>query len=374
MRTRTECTVAILWALIGFWVCVSILARVQIVLYPDTFSGHVYVDEDGHRYTYDRVVVAPPRASRGDASSAPMKRLRANGVEFDAVCFGGGSLQTVAYLTEISALERRIGGSLHTAVRAFAGSSAGALIAIACAAGMSSLDLGECMVDMSEALFAPSIATMWRKYGLDDGTGMDTMLSEKFGQFGIDLDQTIGAFQERYRALLYIYAVDASKRTGVFMPTHCSLRDAIHCSTAIPGIYCPCWFENRLYLDGSFLNCTLPSTLPATHKWLWMRVLSSADGPAFTRDGTIEAYMGTVLSVVRAPADMHMGDAPHVFACDVPADERVPFIVPRMQKSVMRAVRTAAHIRLPSILFTCEVANPEQPEQSEQSETTPARA
>ena len=39
---------------LSFVAAVLILERIDIVLYPDVFPGRTYVDEDGHRYTYEK--------------------------------------------------------------------------------------------------------------------------------------------------------------------------------------------------------------------------------------------------------------------------------------------------------------------------------
>jgi hypothetical protein len=270
--------------------------------------------------------------------------LTADGFEFDAICFGGGSLQTVAYLAELEALELAVGDApVSTAIRHFAGSSAGALYAIACACGMRSRDLRDGIAELC-TIFSPSITCLWRTYGLDDCTQMDRVLMALLKRHGVDINTSIGAIEATYDVSLSIFAIDSETKRGVFMPPACTLKQAFKCSAAIPIVFSPQYYANRMYLDGSFGNCWIPQTLPASHRWLWLRVQQHSPPPPPTQPAppppprlSIEYYAMLVLDVARAPADIAL-EVDHVRQCKIAVDPRVPYIIPRMDPATMRRI------------------------------------
>lgn len=279
-----------------------------------------------------------------------MQRLTADGFEFDAVCFGGGSLQTVAYLAELEALERTVGDApVSTVIRHFAGSSAGALYAIACACGMRSRDLRDGIAELC-TIFSPSITCLWRTYGLDDCAQMDRILMALLKRHGVDINTSIGDVEAKYGVSLSIFAIDSETKRGVFMPSTCTLKQAFKCSAAIPVVFSPQYYAGRMYLDGSFGNCWIPQTLPASHRWLWLRVQQSgsersppprvaAPSPhrRFGCNLSVEQYAMLVLDIARAPADIAL-EVEHVRQCKIAVDPRVPYIIPRMDPAVMRRI------------------------------------
>lgn len=269
--------------------------------------------------------------------------MLADGFEFDAICFGGGSLQTVAYLAELEALERALGDApVNTVIRHFAGSSAGALYAIACACGMRSRDLRDGIFELC-TIFTPSITCLWHTYGLDDCVQMDRILTALLKTHGVDIDMSIEAVEDMYGVSLSIYAIDSETKHGVFMPRTCSLKQAFKCSAAIPVVFSPQYYDDRLYLDGSFGNCWIPHTLSATHRWIWFRVRTNDDtslSPSTLTPGrctSFEQYILRVLGVVRGPADIAV-DVEHVRQFKIAVDPRVPYVIPRMDPVVMRRV------------------------------------
>lgn len=273
------------------------------------------------------------------------ERICADGHPFDGICFGGGSLQTFCYLKEISAIERVIEARLNTHIKHFAGSSAGCLFAISIAAGLTSHVIAETMVPVMDSLFKPSLANIWRHMGLDDASCMEAALRKAMKNHDIDMDMTISQFEEKHSIHLYLYAVDAEIQTGMFMPGHCTLMQAFRCSSAIPLLYVPYWFEDKLYIDGSFLNCYIPHILPADMNWYWMRVQQVIPQPPHTiehvftpRNASMEKYIEIVLGVVRSPAEVVIEMPDTVCVRNIAADARVPFLIPRMNKASFDAM------------------------------------
>jgi len=289
--------------------------------------------------------------------------ITADGFIFDAICFGGGSLQTACYIAEMAALERAINGPVSTRVKHFAGSSAGVMFAIGFAAGGTALDGGDLIERMAPHMFAPNIATLWHAHALDDGTLLEKSLREHMlGTLGVDMDQPIKAFEETHGVTLDVYAVDAGQRRGMCMPKHATLMQAFRCSAAIPLIFPPAFFEDRLYMDGAFGNCWIPHTLNRCHRWLWLRAQQPAPGSSdslFTPDmfkdyKGFEAYMSVIISVVRAPADVVVDMPTNMRAFDITPDACVPFLVPRMSAVAVREMRRRSCMLPGTITFRVE--------------------
>ena len=50
----------VLVSLIGLFLTIAILRRIDVQLYPDMFRNHTFIDESGHRYKYERIIVSNP--------------------------------------------------------------------------------------------------------------------------------------------------------------------------------------------------------------------------------------------------------------------------------------------------------------------------
>lgn len=265
----------------------------------------------------------------------------ANGVEFDAICFDGGSLQTASYIGEIRALELALGDrALNSHFKSFSGVSAGALFAISCACGLRAKDVAECTEEISDAGFQPSLISFWTRLGLDNGDRMYRAVARTLALRGVSFNQTISEFEALYGVQLRIYSVDAITCKGVFMPGHCMLEAAFRCTSAIPFVFTPQFFEGRVHMDGIFGMRWLPGMLPSDQKWLWLRVKGMGQDmvPALDpKSMCIETLLCVILRVIRASAIAH-ADESHVHIVDLDFNARLPYIIPRHSRSIVRAV------------------------------------
>lgn len=269
--------------------------------------------------------------------------LSSDGDQFDAICFGGGSLQAVSFFPEVHAIERTIGGRLNTVVKHFAGISVGSIFAIVLGSGATSVDFGDQVERIIDGAFKCNIHTMWKTCGMDDGTALERNLVEVLYNLGIDAQMTIGEYEKHYAVTLSIIAFDAYAVETIVMPPHATLIQGIRCSSAIPFIFSPYFFEDKLYLDGAFGNYRVPSILDTSRKWLWLRLNSTLTKPVSTQRPAYEDLVTIVLLAIRRPGDV-APKCDHVMERCIPPDSRVPTTLLNIDQATMRRVRSDAFI------------------------------
>lgn len=150
------------------------------------------------------------------------------------LAMSSGFFSFFAHTGMLSALVAR---DLHPAH--LAGSSAGALVGGAYAAGLSPAELGDVLARLERAQFwDPSVGA-----GLLAGRKFDRMLREIL---------PVAAF-EATRLPIKISAFDIfARKTAVL--ARGDLADAIRASCAVPAMFHPVWIERRPYWDGGILD------------------------------------------------------------------------------------------------------------------------
>lgn len=267
-----------------------------------------------------------------------------DGFEFDAICVGGGSLQTIAFLPEIISMHNALNGQpINTRIKRFVGCSAGNIFAIAMAAGLPLDQLISLLEGISrQNLFKPSLMGLWTSMGMDDGEALCHALLSEFATRGINLDMPISEFNAKHGVELDMFTVDGFSARGTFVPRHATLLQGIRCSGAIPFVYAPYFFDDTLYFDGEVAYAALKASLDTHTNWLELRVdTQAATANPRASCAHLQLNWGSYLRFVRAafsvvcPACTAMK---HIFVCLCRPDERIPAIIPRVSPHLIKSI------------------------------------
>lgn len=226
--------------------------------------------------------------------------LHCDGHAFDALFMYGGSLQIVSYIRELVELEQTTGAPISTNVHSFAGSSAGAIVALQLAAGTSTAVLKDLWVNMLE-VHKPRITTLWSHQGLDDGAMLERCMRAMFEQLNVDLDVQIQAFEKDKCVSLDILVFDLAAQRVLPVPKSATLWEALRATTCIPLIFTPARIDGRVYIDALVRTRDQPDALDASKRWLLMNVAMVLTNSVDMQDASFQstsAYASAVLATL----------------------------------------------------------------------------
>lgn len=142
-----------------------------------------------------------------------------------------------SFFAHTGMLDALVGGGLRPQM--VAGSSAGALVGGAYAAGLDAHLLAERLVRLRREEF-------W-----DPSPGAGLLAGKKFDQLLRDMLPTTE--MRACRLPIKISAFDIARRTTAVLDDH-DLAHAIRASCAVPALFHPVWIERRAYWDGGILD------------------------------------------------------------------------------------------------------------------------
>jgi len=144
--------------------------------------------------------------------------------------------------------------------RAFGGVSAGALVAFALALGVTPDELAYLVLNirLENLEFQPDVYRLIEELGFDSGSKLLSILSEILrGRLGVD-DVTFAELWARRSVDLEVQSVDLSRGELVTFSRatepDMSVLLALRMSTAVPFLFTPVSWRDRLYVDGGLLT------------------------------------------------------------------------------------------------------------------------
>ncbi|HEX2147286.1 MAG TPA: patatin-like phospholipase family protein [Pseudorhizobium sp.] len=167
-----------------------------------------------------------------------------------AVAFGGGGARGLSHICVIEALDE-----LGIRPVAIAGSSIGAIMGAAMAAGMSGREIH----DYTLETVGPRGTLTNKLWSLGPASMRDTLGGFRFGQFNLELVLRAllpAAIPDDFESLeipLKVMATDYYGQAEVVLETG-NLATAIAASAALPGIFMPVRINGRIMIDGGVFN------------------------------------------------------------------------------------------------------------------------
>ncbi|OLP58747.1 Patatin [Xaviernesmea oryzae] len=242
-----------------------------------------------------------PRPAEGVNSPAPRIGL----------AFGGGGARGLAHIHVIEALD-------EMGIKPFiiAGSSIGAIMGAAMAAGMRGAEIREVAL-ATVGRRADVIARLWRLRP----TSFAEMMSGTFGLGPYSLERVLEGFlpetiPRRFEDLaipLIVVATDYYAQTEIGL-TKGDLRQAIAASAAIPGVFQPVRVEGRVMIDGGIVNpVPFDQLTDKAEIVIGVDVVGGPEGDGTTVPGRMDVMFGATQLMMQAIIGMKSRAAPPTF-------------------------------------------------------------
>lgn len=174
-------------------------------------------------------------------------------MHFRSVCLSGGGVTGVVHVGMLQRLEdENLLGGLDTIVA----TSAGAIVSILYAIGMSPTDIFNALatLDWSKALRFTGLDTFLTEMGLDDGAYFMAHMIDVLMARGVDPRVTFANFFKTYKKRLIITGTNTSAHEPVYFSPESTpdmrVLDAVRISMGIPFLFTAVRKGDDVYVDG----------------------------------------------------------------------------------------------------------------------------
>lgn len=179
---------------------------------------------------------------------------------FHSLVLAGGGPMAISFIGCVEYLEHTcmLGG-----IRTFVGCSAGSLLGLLLALGMSAKDVRRFLTDTlrregCHTIDVEQALNFLSTWGLDDGARVTRVLSETMTTITGRPDMTFLELAKHTGRDLVVCVSNLSTQEHEFMcvdrTPNMSVLKAVRMSTAIPILFTPVWHEGSLYVDGGIYN------------------------------------------------------------------------------------------------------------------------
>lgn len=187
---------------------------------------------------------------------------------------GGAGLKINCYLGVLRALERACAARgtswtdhVRDNVETLIGSSAGAIMALVLALGITADEIAVIVQPISEArriVPNPDLGVLWSRYGLERGEFARAIIAQILSLRGLSVDITLARMHALTRRHFACTGTNVNTGLNVIFDhtSHPDLRvvDAVFISMCVPIIFAPVQLGDDLYVDGA-----LTDNLPCLH-------------------------------------------------------------------------------------------------------------
>ena len=182
------------------------------------------------------------------------------------ICFGGCGTRSVFYYGMFETLAKRPEyDEFRHQLRGCAGSSSGAMMALAVAVGADFNELCSILSDFGAqhktAIPSLSVQTLFDAYGLDEGEVLQGLIDRFIEALGLARNTTFQSLTRLAKKDLRICATNLHTRSPFYFSVETSptltLRDALFMSMTLPFIFRPQRYMGELYVDGG-MTCNVP--------------------------------------------------------------------------------------------------------------------
>jgi NTE family protein len=175
---------------------------------------------------------------------------------YNTIVLSGGGIRGLVHLGVLKYLEKK---DILQSITTFVGTSVGALISALYLIGFTIDELYEfvCSIDMTDHINLNPIELL-SNYGLDNGNGMHNILIKMFENKHINTKITLLELFNLTHKTLVLTTVCVNTRSLIYL-SHTSypnleLITAIQMTTAIPFLFKPILYHDKLYCDGGIID------------------------------------------------------------------------------------------------------------------------
>ena len=179
---------------------------------------------------------------------------------YDTLVFSGGGPAAIAFVGSVKYLEHI--GSMDS-VRTFVGTSAGAIMALLCAIGMTSDEVRAWLLHhvcsgQLASFDADGILEFAERLGIDDGENVTGCIRATLTERGFSADPTFLQFAKSTGKHLVVCASNLTEARHAYFSVDnepsMSVLLAVRMSFGIPILFTPITYRGCMYVDGGMLN------------------------------------------------------------------------------------------------------------------------
>jgi len=239
------------------------------------------------------------------------------------IALSGGGVAGLGHIPILSALDE-----LGVVPSAIAGTSMGAIVAACYGSGMSSRELEEYVLSITSSPVSHTrkfLTKGWRSLmtaAIDPASVVDTILPESIPKYLKDTNIPT-----------YIIATDFHARESVVFHTE-DTRKSLAASIAIPGVFKPFIWDNRVLVDGGVINNLPVDVLPASTHTLAVDVASEPAQNSNDSPGPIDSLVSSMRMLVSEGSRLRLEQRPNLLLVQ-PASRSVgPLDLHRIEEAI----------------------------------------
>jgi len=239
------------------------------------------------------------------------------------IALSGGGVAGLGHIPILSALD-----DLGIVPSAIAGTSMGAIIAACYGAGMSSKELEEYVLSITSSPISHTrkfLTKGWRSLmtaAIDPASVVDTIVPESVPN---SLNDT--------KIPTYIVATDFNARKPVIFHTE-DTKKSLAASIAIPGVFKPFIWNDRVLVDGGVLNNLPVDVLPASTYTVAVDVASEPEQNGMDTPGPVDSLVSSMRMLVTEGSRLKLEQRPNLLLVQ-PASRLVgPLDLHRMEEAI----------------------------------------
>lgn len=210
------------------------------------------------------------------------------------VVFSGGGQRGLAYAGAIAALDEVYSINLSKGLHGAAGTSIGAMFALFM---VLNLDCREVEREIQDAdmhsLLTMNVGMLLTRYGLDDGQRLESRINSLIYRFTGLTSPSLSELHAHTRRAFTCVACDVCTNKPFYLSAaatpEMSAAKAVAISMAIPPVFCPTRYKDKVLVDGGFVD-NFPVHLFPLHETLGLRVNWTC---GFSMD-SMDKYFGRV--------------------------------------------------------------------------------
>jgi predicted acylesterase/phospholipase RssA len=210
------------------------------------------------------------------------------------VVFSGGGQRGLAYAGAITALSDVYNINLAHGLHGAAGTSIGAMFALFMVLKLGAQEVEQEIQDADmHSLLSMNIGMLLTRYGLDDGQRLEARINAVIRRFTRLTNPSMVELERFTGRAFTCVATDVCTNKAFYMSAttvpDMPVSKAVAISMAIPPVFCPTHYKDKVLVDGGFVD-NFPMHLFPLHETLGLRVNWTC---GFTMD-SMDKYFGRV--------------------------------------------------------------------------------
>lgn len=179
--------------------------------------------------------------------------------KINTLVLAGGGVRGFAFLGALMAIQDRFGEQAMSRITNFAGSSVGALTALALALRLPPSNISAIVAGLDIAeLFRKDATHLMTTFSLNDGTSLRKAIVAILTGAGCREDLTLAGLRDLFGTCLTVVVTDLCSAGVLYMGPethpHMPVVKAVQASMALPPLFAPVHHEDMLLVDGGLLD------------------------------------------------------------------------------------------------------------------------